>query len=141
MSKNITFDIRCDSASGSDFTLVKPDSQTTVTFSDLGCKKQYGENFVKTGETCGPQNEGELVHVGFTTEDDNKFYWMYSSCHNAALAHNLYSHHVVLKSIGANDNNNDRPSFTKVVIIIKGVEEKTKLTVSFRLKFRKNNNF
>ena len=83
-----------------------------MAFSSLGCDKQYGENFVKTGLSCGSSGEGKLVDVGFT--EDNNFHWMYTSCHDAAKANNLYVHHKVLGSIGANDENNDRPSFTKV---------------------------
>ena len=92
--------------------MVKSDSDETASFSSLGCDKQYGEDFVKTGEACGPAQEGELVDVGFTVGE--KFHWMFSSCHDATHAHNYYVHHTVLASIGANDNNNDRPSFTKV---------------------------
>jgi hypothetical protein len=103
---------RCDSDSGSTFTVVKSDSEEAASFSSLGCDKQYGEDFVKTGEACGTAQEGELVNVGFTVGE--KFHWMFSSCHDATHAHNYYVHHTVLASIGANDNNNDRPSFTKV---------------------------
>jgi len=107
-----TLQIRCDSTSGSMFTVIKSDdSEQSASFSSLGCDKQYGEDFVKTGEVCGPNQEGELVQVGFTAS--SKFHWMFSSCHDAARAHNLYVHHTVLASVGANDNNNDRPSFTK----------------------------
>lgn len=104
-----TLEIRCDSDSGSTFTVVKTDQ--SAPFSSLGCDKQYGEDFVRTGSSCGPRDAGELVDVGFTVGD--KFHWMYSSCHDPALAHNYYVRHTVMASVGANDNNNDRPSFTK----------------------------
>ena len=87
-------------------------SGESASFSSLGCDKQYGEDFVKTGSPCGPGLAGEVVDVGFSVGD--KFHWMYSSCHDPLLAHNYYVHHTVLASVGANDNNNDRPSFTKV---------------------------
>ena len=98
-------------------------------FSNLGCSKQYTEHFNKTSTKCGINQEGELVEVwdksqddissyflpqvGFLTESDSKFYWMFTSCHDKVKAHNLWVHHHVLASVGSNDNNNDRPSFSK----------------------------
>ena len=98
-------------------------------FSNLGCSKQYTEHFIKTSANCGVNQEGELVEVedrtqddisfyllpqvGFLTESDSKFYWMFTSCHDKVKAHNLWVHHHVLASVGSNDNNNDRPSFSK----------------------------
>ena len=55
-------------------------------FSNLGCDKQYKEYFNKTNNQCGVDDEGELVEVGFQTESDGKFYWMFTSCHDKVKA-------------------------------------------------------
>jgi len=81
-------------------------------FARMGCDKQYREDFVEPGRTCGPPGmQGELVQVGFTANDT--FHWMFTSCHQASRAHNLWVHHVVAAAIPARDQNNDRPSFSK----------------------------
>jgi len=79
---------------------------------ELGCDKQYREDFVETGEVCGPPGmEGELVHVGFTA--NSTFFWQFTSCHQASRAHNLWVSHIVAAAIPARDRDNDRPSFSK----------------------------
>ena len=76
-------------------------------FSNLGCDKQYKEYFNKTNNQCGVDDEGELVEVetrisssrylyvesqvGFQTESDGKFYWMFTSCHDKVKARLHYS--------------------------------------------------
>jgi len=74
---------------------------------ELGCDKQYREDFVETGEVCGPPGmEGEIVHVGFTV--NSTFFWQFTSCHQASRAHNLWVSHTVAGAIPARDQNNDR---------------------------------
>ena len=93
---------RCEEGDGSNFLLVTSDGDTETTreenFSNLGCSKQYREYFNKTSRKCGIDQEGELVEVedifqddisihlltqvGFQTESDSKFYWMFTSCHD-----------------------------------------------------------
>jgi len=93
--------------------LDSPDVGPVTNLADLGCDKQYREDFVETGEACGPAGmEGELVHVGFTV--NSTFYWQFTSCHQASRAHNLWVHHKVLAAaMSARDESNNRPSFSK----------------------------
>ena len=51
--------------SGTNFEITKPSdgSKETVEYKTLGCNNQYREDFIKTGEACGGQGEGELVKV------------------------------------------------------------------------------
>lgn len=99
--------------SGTSFEIIKPSdgSVETVEYKTLGCNSQYREDFIKTGEACGGQGEGELVKIGFQTEQ--VFYQMMEVCHDKDRANNLYVHHTVLAAIGARDTNNQRPSFSK----------------------------
>ena len=56
-------DDRCEDGEGSNFQVVTSDLSKEENFSNLGCSKQYKEQFVKTSETCGANQEGELVQV------------------------------------------------------------------------------
>jgi len=106
-------EIRCEEAEGSKFQVISTAGSVEDNFSNLGCDRQYKEYFNKTNNQCGVSDEGELVEVGFQTETDGEFYWMFTSCHDKEKAHNLWVYHHVLGSVGSKDSNNDRPGFTK----------------------------
>ena len=54
---------RCDAGEGSRFQVITTAGAAEDNFSNLGCEKQYKEYFNKTGQQCGPNDEGELVEV------------------------------------------------------------------------------
>ena len=72
---------RCEKGEGSKFLVVKTDgSSVSDNFSSLGCSKQYKEHFKKTSNTCGVNNQGEIVEVKYRWIDCLRYGRIFESC-------------------------------------------------------------
>ena len=83
-------------------------NELELTYSQLGCANQNKE-ILKEDGTCA-DGRGTLVRVGWQIGTD--FSPLYDMCHDKSTTANYFStHHIIGRSVDADDKANTRPSF------------------------------
>jgi len=110
------FQVSCDQG------LFKSNIDQTGQFelANHGCKASPRDTERKTSQLCGPNQDGELVKVGFLVE--KKFLPILSYCHNGKTENTYYSEHILYGSkIQFIDKEEGRPAFKEGKLYYKSV--------------------
>jgi len=98
--------------SGSEF-LIEDLNNLIYDYADLGCNDWPKETVTeKEGESCGPDNIGKVIEIGFAVSENNPNNVLITSCLDPTTYQTFWSRHVVPKEIDQRNFHGDMPYFS-----------------------------